>query len=237
MRNFFLKSALTAVFLTGAAMAQTQTPQEAPAAEPAPQTAPAEGSESAAPVDWTLRAREAFAANFLTACSPVTGDPPLAERAPQVFEHKFKYAADAPEDPERSATLFRFFCGSGAYNETHVYYLQIGEDLSVVSFAEPFIHVDYENEDFEGKVLGIKVAGLHAQNLLVNSTVDAKTLTLTSFSKWRGIGDASSSGTWLFKDGEYVLSTFEVDASYDGESNPEMVVDYRAVNEALSETP
>ena len=144
---------------------------------------------------------------------------------------------DAPEDPERTATLYRFFCGSGAYNENHVYYLQNGEDLSAVSFAEPFIHVDYENEDFEGKVLGIKVAGLRAQNLLVNSAVDAKTLAILSANKWRGVGDASSSGTWLFKEGEFVLSTFEVDASYDGEINPEMVADYRAVNEALSETP
>ena len=92
MRKVILKSILTAVFLSGAALAQTQTPAEAPAVEPAPQTAPAEGGESETPVDWALSAREAFAANFQTACSPPPGEPPLSERAPEVFEHKYKGA-------------------------------------------------------------------------------------------------------------------------------------------------
>lgn len=236
-RNLVLNGVLAALFLTGAAFAQTQTPAETPSAEPAPETAPTEAGESEPAVDWTQRARAAFAANFEIACSPLPGDPPLSEHAPELFEHKYRPAYDAPEDPERVAVLYRFFCGASAYNENHVYYLHTGEELNLVSFAEPFLHVDYENEEVEGKVLGIKVVGLRAQNLLVNSTVEAKTLSITSANKWRGIGDASSSGVWLFKNGEYVLSTFEVDASYDGEINPEMVADYRAVNEALSETP
>ncbi len=237
MRNFMLKGALAALFLTSATVAQTQTPAEPPAVEPIPQAAPAEPVESAAPLDWALRAREAFSASYKETCASLEGEPPISERLPEVFEFKYKGALDTPEDPEKTATLYRFFCDRGAYNESHVFYLQNGETIQPVSFAEPFIHVDYENEDSEGKVLGIKVVGLRAQNLLVNSKVDVKTLSVTSASLWRGIGDASSLGTWLFKDGEFILSTFEVDASYDGESNPKMIADYRAENEALNETP
>jgi hypothetical protein len=61
---------------------------------------------------------------------------------------------------------------------------------------------------------------------LVNSDFDPDTATLSSYSKWRGIGDASSSGTWVFDDGRFVLARYEVDASYDGEVNPETIVDY-----------
>ena len=233
MRKLILKSLLTAVFVTGAAMAQTLTP----AVESAPAAGPAQGVESAAPVDWAARAREAFAAGFKETCASQEGEPPISERLPEVFEHTYKGALDAAEDTERTATLYRFFCGRGPYNERHVFYLHSGEDLSLVSFAEPVIHVDYENEDSDGKVLGIRVTGLRAQNLLVNSSVDPKSLTMSSADKWRGAADASSSGTWLFKDGGFVLSTFEVDASYDGKINPVMVADYRAENEALGETP
>jgi hypothetical protein len=237
MRKIFLKSVLAALFLAGASAAQTQTAAEPPAIEPAPEAAPAAGVESAAPVDWAVRAREAFAANFKETCAPQQGEPPISERQAEVTELKFKGALDAPDDPERTAGIYRFFCSRGAYNESHVFYLHNGEDLTLVSFAEPYIHVDYENEDSDGKVLGIKVTGLRARNVMVNSSVDAKTLTVSSADKWRGAADASSSGTWLFKDGEFILSTFKVDASYDGKINPVMVADYRAENEALGETP
>jgi hypothetical protein len=237
MRIFIFKSVFTALLLTSAAAAQTQTPAEPPAIEPAPEAAPAAGVESAAPVDWAVRAREAFAANFKETCASQEGEPPISERQAEFTELKFNDTLDAPDDPERTAGLYRFFCSRGAYNESHVFYLHNGEYLTLVGFAEPHIHVDYENEDSDGKVLGIRVTGLRARNVMANSSVDAKTLTVSSADKWRGAADASSSGTWLFKDGEFVLSTFEVDASYDGKINPVMVADYRAENEALGETP
>ena len=33
-------------------------------------------------------------------------------------------------------------------------------------------------------------------------------------------------GTWLFRDGAFSLVQYDVDASYDGEINPETVLDY-----------
>jgi hypothetical protein len=40
------------------------------------------------------------------------------------------------------------------------------------------------------------------------------------------VGDASSTGTWLFRDGRFSLVQYEVDASYDGQINPETGLDY-----------
>ncbi|TIV72916.1 MAG: DUF1176 domain-containing protein, partial [Mesorhizobium sp.] len=44
--------------------------------------------------------------------------------------------------------------------------------------------------------------------------------------KWRGVGDASSSGTYLFRNGDFSLVQYDVDASYDGEINPQTIIDY-----------
>jgi len=41
-----------------------------------------------------------------------------------------------------------------------------------------------------------------------------------------GVGDASDSGTYLFRNGNFSLVQYDVDASYDGEENPQTVVDY-----------
>ncbi|TIS77743.1 MAG: DUF1176 domain-containing protein, partial [Mesorhizobium sp.] len=37
---------------------------------------------------------------------------------------------------------------------------------------------------------------------------------------------ASSTGTYLFRHGNFSLVQYDVDASYDGEINPETVLDY-----------
>ena len=151
---------------------------------------------------------------------------------------KYRDSADAADQPDRMVTLYRFFCNSGAYNELHVFFMKnIYDELQPLAFPEPTIHVNYENEDSEGKVLGIKIIGMQSNSQLVNSDVDPAKNTITSFSKWRGVSDASSNGLWILKDGAFVLSTYDVDASYNGEIDPVNVLDYRAENEILSETP
>lgn len=131
--------------------------------------------------------------------------------------------------PEESVTLVRLFCMAGAYNVTHSYYIKTEfEGLRPLALAEPDYDVRYENDDFEGDVLGIDLTGMTATTALVNSYFDEETGTLTSSSKWRGMGDASSSGTWAFDEGRFVLVHYEVDASYDGEVNPDVILDYPA---------
>lgn len=139
--------------------------------------------------------------------------------------YKPSWSDDAPEE---TVTLVRLFCMAGAYNVTHSYYVKTEfEGLRPLALAEPAFDVRYENDDFEGAVEGIDITGMVASTSLVNSFFDEATGTLTSASKWRGIGDASSEGTWVFREGQFVLVKFDVDASYDGEINPETLIDYQ----------
>jgi hypothetical protein len=148
----------------------------------------------------------------------------------EVSEYKipFRYASDTDDQSEREARLFRFYCGTGAYNETHVYY-QYDETngLRELQFATPELDIRYENDDFEGKVESITIIGYLTEETLVNSSYDEASQSVTSHNKWRGVGDASSIGTWMFRNGEFTLVKYDVDASYDGEINPETVLDFQ----------
>src|SRR5690606_17486892 len=65
--------------------------------------------------------------------------------------------------PEESVTLVRLFCMAGAYNVTHSYYIKTEfEGLRPLALAEPDYDVRYENDDFEGDVLGIDLTGMTA---------------------------------------------------------------------------
>ncbi len=170
-------------------------------------------------------AKKVFAASFYPECSTIAADGRVAD--PETHAISFHYKSDAESEPERQAELFRFYCGSGAYNESHIYYLfdKIG-GLRQVQFATPELDIRYENNDSEGAVEGISIVGYTADSELVNSAYDDNTKTITSAAKWRGVGDASSSGTWVFRNGAFSLIKYEVDASYDDEVNPETIVDF-----------
>lgn len=129
---------------------------------------------------------------------------------------------------EEEVTLIRIFCGSGAYNVQHAYYIHREyEGLTPLPFAVPSFDTKYAVEDdIDSALESITVTGMSANLILVNSEFDPDTLTVTSHSYWRGIGDASSSGIWTFKDGEFSLVYYEVDATYDGEVNAEPLLDY-----------
>lgn len=125
---------------------------------------------------------------------------------------------DYPEGPYR---LYAFYCTAGAYNFGSVYYLadEFGE-IRQAQFAIPEYDVTNETDDFDSAVTGIELTGFFAYGILINPDFDPKTNTLESFSKWRGMADASSSGQWVFRRGQFVLKSYDVDASYDGENNP-----------------
>lgn len=129
-------------------------------------------------------------------------------------------------DTPDTATLYKFYCDAGAYNVNHIFYLETdyGGPLPI-GFATPSFDVRYEKDDFEGAVLDIVVDGYSTQLQLTNSEYDPETQTITSHALWRGIGDAASTGTWRFDQGQFVLKRYDVDASYDGEVNPETLVD------------
>ena len=139
---------------------------------------------------------------------------------PQVYKIKYAQAGASTKDPLTEVELFSFVCLMAAYNENEIFYLSdsSGKELHLLSFAEP--HLDLKYEDDESKKLkSIKVDGFTASIDLTNSEYDEKTNSISSFSKWRGIGDASSNGTWVFADGQFVLKTYDVDPTYDEEQN------------------
>lgn len=152
-----------------------------------------------------------------------------AEDAYRSWTFTYQPAWSADAEPEE-VTLIRIWCMAGAYNVTHAYYLmRPNEGLTPHAFATPSFEASYENDDsLEGDLTGIEVTGINATHLLTNSEFDPEAKVITSHALWRGVGDASSSGTWFFDDGEFSLVLFEIDASYDGEVNPEKVVDYLA---------
>ena len=139
---------------------------------------------------------------------------------PQEYTIKYSQIGAAATDPLTEIKLFAFVCMMAAYNENEIYYLSdsSGKELHLLSFAEP--HFNFKYKDDESKTLkSIKVDGFTASIDLTNSEYDEKANSISEFSKWRGIGDASSNGTWVFSDGQFVLKNYDVDPTYDEEQN------------------
>jgi hypothetical protein len=171
------------------------------------------------------RAKAAFVATHGDECISPPGQATAPE--PETYSIGYRYKSSAEDEPEQQARLFRFFCSMGAYNESHIYYLHKEvEGLQELHFATPEVDIRYENDDTEGKVESVAIIGFRADAQLVNSFYDDATKSISSHAKWRGVGDASSSGLWIFRDGDFTLVKYDVDASYDGEINPETVLDY-----------
>jgi hypothetical protein len=201
-----------------------------PADGPLADALPASCGDGPAPAqkDAALeQARAAFITTHAAQCNSLAPGAEDSAAAPEDYTITFRDSHDAENDPERKARLLRFLCTAGAYNEAHVYYL--ADDTGGVRelhFATPELDIHYEGGDSEGKVEAINIVGYRASGELLNSTFDETTRTITSHGKWRGAGDAASSGTWLFRDGNFSLVQYDVDASYDGEVNPEAVLDF-----------
>lgn len=162
-------------------------------------------------------AYEHFAAAFADTC--YWDEEARAAHPPQSWQLSWQ-----PEYAEitETATLYRFFCDSGAYNVNHVYFIETEfGGLQPVGFATPSFDIVYENDDFEGDVIDITITGYTSQLLLTNSEFDPESQTIVSHALWRGLGDAFSTGTWRFSEGQFVLTRYDVDAQYDGEADPQ----------------
>jgi len=174
-----------------------------------------------------LAIEAAFKATYGASCQTLETDAEPGAADPKIHELAFRYASQTEDEPDRKARLFGFSCGYGAYNTTEVYYLEddTGE-FRQLQFAEPELDIRYEGDNSDGKLESVSVIGYRTTDLLVNSEFDPQAKTLQSFAKWRGVGDASTVGLWLFRGGTFSLTKYDVDASYDGEINHETVLDY-----------
>ncbi len=155
-----------------------------------------------------------------------TNDGFMADQPVQSWTFSYKPSWSEDAEPEE-VTLFQVFCMAGAYNINYSYYIYRDfEGLTPLAFAMPMVDPQYDGDGIDGELLSVPVIGMSTSLTLVNSEFDEETKTISSYSKWRGLGDASSSGTWEFREGEFVLVRYDVDASYDSEINPETVLDY-----------
>ncbi len=137
---------------------------------------------------------------------------------PEIF--KLTYYADYEGAPLSTFSLYKFPCYLGAYNESSVFYSanEYGEIMQI-HFAFPEFDVTYLDD--QDKILDqITQEGFSTYHALTNSNFDESVQTLYSHSSWRGIGDASSAGEWLFVRGRFILQNYDIDPTYDGEINP-----------------
>jgi len=143
---------------------------------------------------------------------------------PDVYEISYKYDEKSEGKPDSKASLFRFPCNMGAYNETHVYYLKAPIDpLQPVAFVKPVLDITYDDPD-STKLRTMAVKGFDSAFEVVNSDFNPADNTITTFSKWRGIGDASSVGFYRFSESRFILWNYDVDPTYDGEMNERAVL-------------
>ena len=172
------------------------------------------------------QAKKAFLAAYGDQCDKETPEhKPISEPTAYSIHYKDKDAAEG--EPDREARLFRFYCHMAAYNESAVYYVADAvTGVRQLQFAVPELDIRYENDNHEGKVDSITVTGFQTEDTAINCAYDEATRTISTHALWRGVGDASSAGTYLFRNGRFALVQYDVDASYDGEANPETVVDY-----------
>lgn len=119
-----------------------------------------------------------------------------------------------------TVTIFQVPCDAGAYNTIDVWMLALPDGApQPIAFATPTFDIDYA-DDSEQKVERTEVNGFAATLRLINSSFDPEQRTITSYSKWRGLGDAYDSGTWRLEYDRFVLTGYEVDPTYDGEQTP-----------------
>jgi hypothetical protein len=172
------------------------------------------------------KAKSLFTTDYVGICDTSAMGPDATE--PQSWEISFTLASDKEGATPRKARLFQFACSSAAYNQSDVYYFVNDEgELRNLQFAAPELAVRYENDDSNGKVESVQIIGYTAEDQLMNSSYDPETQTISSTNKWRGAGDAASSGAWMFRNGTFTLVKYDVDASFDGEVDPKPVIDYQ----------
>lgn len=170
------------------------------------------------------RATAAFSSAFAESCTAAFADDGSLIEPPQRFDVMMPLSFSEPE----KATLWQFRCNLGAYNQTDVLLMWTEfEGIVPLALAQPAVTVVNEDpENFESPVKEVKIAGWTARNAVVNGTFDPATGVLSATGRWRGIGDAYDAGDWVLRDGGLQLRHYEVDASYDGEVKPQLVLDF-----------
>jgi len=122
----------------------------------------------------------------------------------------------------KNYTFYRVKCFIGAYTEVYVYVAEnsnLESGYEVIEFYAPEVEYVFSNED-EQVLSSWELVGFSINGSLSNSDYDEETKTLSSYSAWRGPGDAFSSNTYTFIEGQWILTESNVDPTFDGEITP-----------------
>ena len=142
---------------------------------------------------------------------------PMEPASDKRYDISYKYSFDAGDVPESVAHLYRMYCSMGAYNETVVFLLRDDDgNFQTLSFAQPMASYDYADDNQTKLKNPPVVTGITASTTLINAEYDPETKTITSSSKWRGMGDAYDQGTYQFIDGVFQLTHYVIDPIYEG---------------------
>lgn len=187
---------------------------------------PANCGSDAAPISQDARLIDDARSMILT--SGLGCDEEGVARDPEIHALEWNYNYDPADAPKRVAKVLHFTCRVAAYNIVDTFLLwDEDEGVRPISFAEPELDIRYEDEAQE-KLKSISVMGMKASRELINATLEPAEQAIYSASKWRGVGDAGSSGKWIFRDGAFTLVFFEVDPTFDGASDMSTVIDYES---------
>lgn len=135
----------------------------------------------------------------------------------------------------KTGKLYNIVCVIGAYNTSNAFVFAPdgGTSPQILYFAEPSYDVEYEaGDDSDTKLAHDPVVkGFGTANQLTNGEFDPETNTISSFAKWRGLGDAWSQGDWKLVDGAFILTHYAVDPIYEYnlENPPEALADVNFV--------
>ena len=171
------------------------------------------------PTELLIKAKALFVSGAAGQCDK-TKETQAGLNEPEVDQLSYRYKSDDPKSGPRKATLFKFVCSMAAYNETDVFYIS-DENVGIhrLSFSEPQVDFAYFGDE-SVKLKSSTLKGFVASAELINAGFDKKTGLITSFSKWRGLGDAFSAGEWLFADGQFILENYAIDPTFDDKQNP-----------------
>ncbi|GGW40580.1 hypothetical protein GCM10011452_31250 [Gemmobacter lanyuensis] len=170
-------------------------------------------------------ATAAFVATYRDACFSAFDEQGQLIEPPTRHEAQSTTSYDGSKTP---ITLWEFSCMMGAYNLSSVVYARSDlTGLVPMTFATPDLTIITEDPaDPESAVKEVKIAGWSASPFVTNASFDPLTGEMSEYSKWRGIGDASSASVWRLVDEKFRLIRHEVDATYDGELNPQTLVQF-----------
>ncbi|NNE69101.1 MAG: DUF1176 domain-containing protein [Rhodothermales bacterium] len=203
-------SAFTTVFFA-CVMASCGAPGEEPVAEAVAEPEigqPTTPATEALPDTTSSQNRLAEAAAF------------LSDRfADDCIDREDGFASPFPDEvyalPAEGFRLYRMHCGMGAYNSNEVWLLESpGGGREVINFSTPIAEYTYTDEEETELAEPPTVKRYEEVSFLVNSAYDPETWEITSFAKWRGLGDAWSAGTWTFTGEAFELTRYEEDPTW-----------------------